>query len=31
MSVKTFKVDIEQKTLDDLRARLANTRWTDEV
>lgn len=31
MSVQPFKVQIPQVTLDDLRERLANTRWTDEV
>jgi microsomal epoxide hydrolase len=28
MSVKPFTITIEQETLDDLRARLARTRWT---
>ncbi len=31
MSVKSFKVEITQKTIEDLRERLANTRWTDEI
>jgi pimeloyl-ACP methyl ester carboxylesterase len=31
MSVKPFKITIAQKTLDDLRDRLAKTRWTDEI
>jgi len=31
MSVRSFTIDIPQETLDDLRARLARTRWTDEV
>lgn len=29
--VEPFKIEISQKTLDDLRARLKNTRWPDEV
>jgi hypothetical protein len=29
--VKSFKVKISQKTLNDLHKRFANTRWTDEV
>ena len=31
MSIQSFKIDIPQATLDDLRARLARTRWPDEV
>jgi microsomal epoxide hydrolase len=31
MSIQPFKVDISQATLDDLRDRLARTRWSDEV
>lgn len=31
MSMKSFKVEITQETLEGLRERLANTRWTDEV
>lgn len=31
MSIQPFKIDIPQATLDDLRERLARTRWTDEV
>ena len=31
MSIQSFKIAIPQATLDDLRARLANTRWPDEV
>lgn len=31
MSVQPFEVSIQQETLDDLRERLARTRWTDEV
>lgn len=31
MSVKAFKIDVPQATLNDLRERLARTRWTDEV
>jgi len=31
MSIRSFKIDIPQATLDDLRERLARTRWTDEV
>ena len=31
MSVKPFKINISQKVLDDLDARLANTRWPDEL
>ena len=31
MSIQTFKIAIPQSTLDDLRARLAHTRWPDEV
>lgn len=31
MSVQSFKVQIPQATLDDLRERLARTRWADEI
>ena len=31
MSIQPFKIAIPQATLDDLRERLARTRWTDEV
>src|SRR5581483_5340466 len=31
MSIHPFHVDIPQATLDDLRERLARTRWPDEV
>ena len=31
MSVEPFEVKVSQATLDDLRERLAATRWTDEV
>jgi pimeloyl-ACP methyl ester carboxylesterase len=31
MSIQSFTIDIPQATLDDLRARLAHTRWPDEV
>jgi pimeloyl-ACP methyl ester carboxylesterase len=31
MSIQPFKIAISQATLDDLRERLARTRWTDEV
>jgi len=31
MSVKPFKVQVEQAILDDLRERLARTRWPDEI
>ena len=31
MSIQSFKIDIPQATLDDLRERLARTRWPDEV
>jgi Epoxide hydrolase N terminus len=31
MSIHPFKVNIPQATLDDLRERLARTRWPDEV
>ena len=31
MSIQPFKVNIPQATLDDLRARLARTRWPDEL
>ena len=31
MGVQPFEVRIPQETLDDLRERLARTRWTDEV
>jgi microsomal epoxide hydrolase len=31
MSIQPFKIAIPQATLDDLRERLAHTRWTDEV
>src|SRR6266581_5829852 len=30
MSIRSFKIDIPQATLDDLRERLARTRWPDE-
>ena len=29
--VRPFRIDVPQDTLDDLRGRLAGTRWTDEV
>lgn len=31
MSIQPFKIDIPQATLDDLRKRLARTRWPDEA
>jgi len=31
MSTQPFTINIAQETLDDLHARLARTRWTDEV
>jgi epoxide hydrolase len=31
MNIQPFYVDIPQATLDDLRERLARTRWPDEV
>jgi len=31
MTIEPFRVDVPQATLDDLRDRLARTRWTDEV
>src|SRR5215469_7546354 len=31
MSIQAFTIDIAQSTLDDLRERLARTRWPDEV
>jgi|ERR1051326_7818471 hypothetical protein len=31
MSIHPFKIDISQATLDDLRERLARTRWPDEA
>ena len=31
MTVKPFKVNISQEMLDDLRQRLSNTRWPDEI
>lgn len=31
MSGKAFRVQVPQATLDDLRARLARTRWTDQI
>lgn len=31
MSVETYTVHVAQRTLNDLRERLSNTRWTDEV
>jgi pimeloyl-ACP methyl ester carboxylesterase len=31
MSIQSFTIDIPQETLDDLRERLAHTRWPDEV
>jgi len=31
MSIQSFKIAIPQATLDDLRERLARTRWPDEV
>src|ERR1700738_4347154 len=31
MSIQPFKITIPQSTLDDLRERLARTRWPDEV
>src|SRR5688572_8959782 len=29
--VRSFRIDIPQSQLDDLKARLANTRWPDEL
>ncbi len=29
--IKSFKIDVQQKVLDDLALRLKNTRWTDEA
>lgn len=29
--IRPFRIDIPQEQLDDLRARLANTRWPDEL
>ena len=31
MQATPFKVNVAQNALDDLRQRLANTRWTDEI
>src|ERR1700737_3973444 len=31
MSIQSFTIDIPQATLDDLHARLARTRWPDEM
>jgi epoxide hydrolase len=31
MDAKPFKINVAQETLDDLRARLARTRWPDEI
>jgi pimeloyl-ACP methyl ester carboxylesterase len=31
MPVRSFRIDVPQTALDDLRGRLARTRWTDEV
>ncbi len=31
MDIRPFQVNIPQPALDDLRARLARTRWPDEV
>ena len=31
MSIQSFKIAVPQATLDDLRSRLAHTRWPDEV
>ncbi len=31
MSIQSFKIAIPQATLNDLRARLAHTRWPDEL
>jgi hypothetical protein len=31
MEIRLFVVDVAQATLDDLRDRLARTRWPDEV
>ncbi len=31
MSIQAFTIAIAQSTLDDLRARLARTRWPDEL
>ena len=28
---KHFKINIKQSVLDDLKTRIANTRWTDEI
>src|SRR5215213_3800216 len=31
MDIKPFEIQIPQTAIDDLRNRLANTRWTDEI
>ena len=31
MAVKPFEIKVDDKVLDDLRQRLANTRWPDEI
>src|SRR5215203_6422232 len=31
VAIRPFQIEVPQVTLDDLRARLDNTRWTDEV
>jgi hypothetical protein len=28
---KSFKINIKQSVIDDLKSRIANTRWTDEI
>ena len=31
MKIKPYKINVPQMTLDDMRTRLARTRWTDEI
>lgn len=31
MKIQPYEIEVLQKTLDDLRTRLAQTRWTDEI
>jgi epoxide hydrolase len=31
MTIQSFRINVPQATLDDLRKRLARTRWPDEV
>ncbi|CAA9572351.1 MAG: Epoxide hydrolase [uncultured Truepera sp.] len=31
MAVEPFTIDVPQATLEDLKERLARTRWTDDV